>query len=51
LAGLRVELIFVKTPWLLMADKLPTKENSHADGYPGRFCQDYSDRGGDAAAA
>jgi hypothetical protein len=34
-----------------MADKLPTKENSHADGHPGRFCQDYSDRGGDAAAA
>jgi hypothetical protein len=50
-AGLRIELIFVKTPWLLMADKLPTKENSHAYGYPGRFCQDYSDRGGAAAAA
>jgi hypothetical protein len=50
-AGLRAELIFIKTAWLLMADKWPIKENSHADGYPGRFCQDDSDRGGDAAAA
>jgi hypothetical protein len=48
---LRFELIFIKTPGRLVADNLLIEENSHADGYSGRFCQDYSDRGGDAAAA
>jgi hypothetical protein len=50
-AGLRAELIFIKTPWFLVADKSSIKENSHAYGYPGCVCQTYKDRGDAAATA
>jgi hypothetical protein len=50
-AGLGAELIFIKTPGLLMADKLATKENGHAYGNPERLCQVCKYGGGAAAAA
>jgi hypothetical protein len=38
-AGFSVELICIKTPWLLVADKLSKKDSGHTCGYPGVFCQ------------
>jgi len=48
---MRAELIFIKTPGLVVAVKLRSKESSHAYGYPERPCQVCKDHDGDAAAA
>jgi len=49
-ARLRAELMFIKTLGFLVADKLAMKENSHAYGNPGHFCQGCKDGGGAAGA-